>query len=340
MKFSIITDARVWDAFVSSQPGAQFTQSWAWGEFRVACGQEVKRFAMEDGKGIVAAAQCIRYPKKILGGYWYVPRGPIIRHDSLDQAKEILGIFFEELFASVCGKSCFFLRCEPPLEWKRDDHPLSKDFLRSHAFQPASTSLINLTKSEEELLSRMHEKTRYNVRLSERKGVTVRLASSKEDVETFLQLNEETAARDAFTSHSTAYIRSTHEALAPFGMSRIRLAESGKKILAASLEIVYGDTVTYLYGASSSAQRNLMAPYALHWSAIQEAKKDGFRFYDLYGINPEDKNSPYFKPSWEGITRFKEGWGGARVDFVGTWERPRSPFLYRALRFAQKIVKK
>jgi len=81
-----------------------------------------------------------------------------------------------------------------------------------------------------------------------------------------------------------------------------------------------------------------MAPFLLHWKAIMEAKEDGYRFYDLYGVNPIESSSPYFKTSWEGITRFKLGWGGRRIDFIGTWEMPSSPRLYRLARMVQKVM--
>jgi len=291
-----------------------------------------------DDAGILAAAQCVRYPKKILGGYWYMPRGPILRHDALDRSADVLREFFDQVSDAELGAFGFFLRCEPPIELRRDEHPLPRAFIRAHAFQPASTSLVNLTKSEEELLSRMHEKTRYNVRLAERKGIVVRAGLSDADLEAFLRLNDATALRAKFVSHPSSYLRKTFAHLRSSGMARIRIAEFEGEALAASMEILYGDTVTYLYGASSSSKRNLMAPFALHWSAMLDAKRGGFRFYDLHGANPSHQPSPYFKASWEGITRFKNGWGGATIDFIGTWERPTRPFLYRALRLAQKIV--
>ncbi|HWR00048.1 MAG TPA: peptidoglycan bridge formation glycyltransferase FemA/FemB family protein, partial [Candidatus Methylomirabilis sp.] len=114
--------------------------------------------------------------------------------------------------------------------------------------------------------------------------------------------------------------------------TRVRIAEKGGEPLAASLEVSYGDTRTYLYGASSSAKRNLMAPYALHWDAIRTAKREGCRYYDFHGVNPADESSPSWKSSWAGITRFKLGWGGERRDLVGTWERPTNRVAYRLFR--------
>lgn len=335
-----IHDQKTWDAFVSTQSGAQFTQSFAWGEFQASQGIRMERVAWTDERGTwIAAAQCLYHKKNPLGGYTYVPRGPVIRHDALDRAADILDQMIHAMRREhVLDDGAIFLRLEPPLEIKRDPSPLPKTCRRSHAYQPASTLLINLLKSEEELLDAMHEKTRYNIRVAERKGVTVKKTDTNEALEIFLRLNEETAKRDRFVSRAPSHIRSTYLALRDAGMAQIRLAEKNGQTLAASMEIRYGDTVTYLYGASSSAERNAMAPYALHWDAIRSAKREGFRFYDLYGVNPENVSSPYYKKSWEGITRFKLGWGGGRVDFVGTWELPIRRLAYAILSLTRRVM--
>jgi peptidoglycan pentaglycine glycine transferase (the first glycine) len=335
---TLIKDQATWDDFIARQPFAQFTQSWNWGALRESLGQKVKRFAFVDEEGITIAGQFIFYPKRFMKGFWYAPRGPVIRSDMISKAKELLQAFFDDLPDQLDTPS-FFIRCEPPIEIGANPSlPLSLSFFRSHAYQPASTSLIDLTKSEDEILAAMHEKTRYNIRLAERKGVIVRLESSEADAEAFFRLNKETAERDRFVTHAPVYIRQTYNFLSQLGMAAIRVAMHHGDILATNIEVRYGDTVTYLYGASSSEKRNFMAPFLLHWKAIMEAKEDGYRFYDMYGVNPLEPTSPYFKPSWEGITRFKLGWGGRRVDFIGTWELPSSPKIYRLARAVQKVV--
>lgn len=335
---TLIEDQETWDGFIASQPFSQFTQSWAWGALRESLGQKVRRFAFSDEKGITIAGQLIFYPKRFMKGYWYAPRGPVVRSDLISRSKELLQAFFDDLPDQLNTPS-FFIRCEPPIEADANASlPLPLSFLRSHAYQPASTSLIDLTRSEDEILAAMHEKTRYNIRLAERKGVIVRLESSDADTEAFFRLNKETAERDHFASHAPVYIRQTYDFLSQLGMAAIRVAVHHGDILATNIEVRYGDTVTYLYGASSSTKRNMMAPFLLHWKAMMEAKEDGYRFYDMYGVNPIEPSSPYFKPSWEGITRFKLGWGGRRVDFIGTWELPSSPRIYHLARMVQKVM--
>lgn len=323
MPFTSVTTQESWDAAVSALPWAQFTQSWAWGEFKKSRGQPIVRLASEG-----AAAFFHLVPAPFVGGYWYAPRGPVAK--SAEAAQRFLAALAAE--RPLPGRSLFW-RVESPFTTLQ----MPPGFVQSHAYMPASTLLIDVTQPEEVLQKAMHEKTRYNIRVAERRGVTVRVSTEDVDVETFLRLTKETAARDAFQSQPAHYIRMTFHALFPSGMVQIRLAEKEGRPLAASFEVRYGDTVTYLYGASSSAERNAMAPYALHWSALQDAKQQGYRFYDLHGVNPTSALSPYTKASWEGITRFKRGWGGHVVDTMGTWELPRASLSYRLFRFLRPI---
>ena len=329
MKLVEIKDRAVWDRFQASQPWSQFTQSWAWGEFRVAQGSPVRRFALVDDGGMWVVAAQFEYRKRRFGlGYWYATRGPVFSsHFPEVKRKAALIAILEQLDRQHLQRS-FFWRMEPLTEIGHPEGLMPMRLRRSPALSPASTLLIDLTQDRDAILAAMHHKTRYNIGLAARRGVTTRIATGPSDINTFCDLLEETATRDEFVAHGRAYIRATIEALSREGMARIRLAEHGGKILAASLEILYGDTVTYLHGASSSIARDLMAPYALHWDAITQAQRDGAQFYDFWGLNPESKASFSYKPSWEGITRFKLGFGGRRVNLYGTWDLPAISPLY------------
>lgn len=332
-----VSNEASWDAFMGSQPRAQFTQSWAWGMFRASRGQAIERLALVDDAGTWEAAALFAHtPTPLVGGYWYAPRGPVLRADTATNAADALKRFMDAVASRGLTRRALFWRIEPPVVADVLDpaalHGVLPSLVRSHAYMPASTLLIDLNAAEEDLLKCMHEKTRYNIRVAERHGVTVRVATEPDAIDAFLRLNDETAQRDGFTSQPSAYIRATYDALAPHGMAQWRFAEKDGALLAASLEIRFGDTVTYVYGASSSASRNAMAPYALHWDAVRSAKAGGFHWYDLHGVNPANTASPYYKKNWEGITRFKTGWGGERADYVGTWELPRMPMAYRLFR--------
>ncbi|MCK9361420.1 peptidoglycan bridge formation glycyltransferase FemA/FemB family protein [Patescibacteria group bacterium] len=323
-----VTSQELWDAFVSSLPYAQFTQSWAWGEFQSSIGREVVRiFILNDSEDLqspLAAAQFIHQPRPLVGGYWLAPRGPVFSQDlSKEEHEEVL----RTLMGQLSLPQSLFIRVEPPVMTGSLDLP--QGFVPHRAYNPAVTSILDLTKSEDELLAAMHHKTRYNIRLAERHGVKVRLT---DDIGTFLRLTKETSERDRFLAPEYAYLEKTYRELSKAGMARLRLAEAQNEVLAMSMEMVYGDTATYLHGASSSRLRDVMAPFALHWDAIKSAKAEGKKQYDFWGCNPDDTNHPNYKKTWEGITRFKLGWSGRCIEFAGTFDIPRQLWLYRALK--------
>lgn len=326
-----VEEQDVWDRFIQSDPWNAFPQAWAWGAFQESRGRRVIRLALVDERGHwLVAGQGIWYAKRYGTGYWLFPRGPIFaRHQTAP--REVFRLFLEALLDMELPQKGLFFRVEPPLTLQEGRGMMPLRMQRTHALEPASTILLDVEQTEAELQAAMHPKTRYNIRVAERHGVTVREGSSKEDIETFLTLTAETATRDKFVAHDDAYLRATCEALLPSGFARLRFAEWEGTCLAANMEIAFGETVTYLHGASSSDARHTMAPYLLHWEAIKQAKRDGVKWYDLYGANPRLQSNVYYKPSWEGITRFKRGWGGVDVDLMGTWDLPRNRLFYYAL---------
>ncbi|MFZ2803845.1 MAG: peptidoglycan bridge formation glycyltransferase FemA/FemB family protein [Patescibacteria group bacterium] len=331
MTLEPITDRAAWESFQTAQPYSQFTQSWAWGEFRAASGSPVRRFALvENGKWITAVQ--MEYRRRKFGmGYWFAGRGPVFASPlSSDERRSTMFELCEQLLKEKeLRQRTLFWRFEPLSELSNPEGLVPLSFRRVPASNPATTIVLDLASSPDDLLKNMHEKTRYNIRLAERHGVTVRVAQQEKDVDAFLDLMDETAARDGFVQHPRAYLKATYQTLLDARMARIRLADLDGHVLAGNLEIGYGDTATYLYGASSSENRNVMAPFALHWNAIREAKALGFKIYDFWGANPQSKATFYYKSSWEGITRFKRGWGGREIDLVGTWDLPFNSFVYR-----------
>ncbi len=329
MKLIEVFDATAWDAFQTAQPWAQFTQSWAWGEYRLSQGQMVRRFALMDEGGVWCVAAQLEYrPKPLVGGYWFAARGPVFASGlTPEETQRYFVLFLKELSGVDLQKSLFW-RFEPMVELSRVLDLMPRECHRTGWLDPASTICVDLQPDEQTLLDAMHQKTRYNIRLAAKHGVTVRLAETEKDMEGFLKLFQETMQRDAFVHH-VDHIRASYQFLAERGMARIRLAEHQGTMLAANVEVMYGDTVTYLHGASSSEHRQLMAPFALQWDAICTAKREGYCLYDFWGANPESKNSFFYKASLEGVTRFKRGWGGRQVDLYGTWDMPRISWLYK-----------
>ena len=174
--------------------------------------------------------------------------------------------------------------------------------------QPAQTLVVDLAASPEELLAAMHQKTRYNARLAEKKGVVVRQGTLA-DFPAFWQLMSQTGERDAFRLHSEQHYRRILEKGAD--VYSLFVAEMEGRVLAAGIFAFFGDTATYVHGASSNQDRQYMAPYALQWQVMSFAKKQGYRYYDFFGVD----NS-----KWPGVTRFKMGFGGQIEAYPGTFD--------------------
>jgi lipid II:glycine glycyltransferase (peptidoglycan interpeptide bridge formation enzyme) len=206
---------------------------------------------------------------------------------------------------------------QPPQEFRK---------VRDH--NPSHTLIVHLEKSAEELLADMKSKTRYNIRLAEKKGVTTRIASIDE-YDVFWELIQNTYARKSISTHSRHHyetiIRNNPNAYLVF-------AEHEGKVLVANLMIRHGNTVTYLHGGSDKRYQNLMGPQYAQWDEIMRSKADGYQFYDFWGIAPDDTPSH----PWAGVTRFKKGFGGEVVTFPGTYEKGVS-WKYGVYRWLQKI---
>ena len=213
--------------------------------------------------------------------------------------------------------------------------------------QPPDTVLIDLNSSAQEILAAMKPKWRYNVALAEKRGVVVSDAGEK-GIDVFYRLLTETAARDGIAIHSGEYYRALFEECRTnkFGggeysgtvpqQLRLYIAGHDGDVLAAIVVLFRGKQAVYLYGASANVKRNLMAPYALQWRAMQDAQALGCSQYDLLGIPPnEDPDHPM-----AGLYRFKTGFGGRIVHRPGSWDYPYNPPLYALFCGAEHLRKK
>jgi len=200
--------------------------------------------------------------------------------------------------------------------------------IKTIPIQPAKTIILDLTKNETDLLSAMHQKTRYNIHLAEKKGVTIRVDNNR--IDDFLALMSATTERDNFFAHSDSYYRT----LVSYDPNFIQLilAEYEGRVIAAGLFCFHSPTAVYMHGASANEFRNVMAPYLLQWTAIKRAKSLGLKYYDFYGIDAK---------KWPGVTRFKEGFGGEEVNYAGTFDLVLQPvwyFIYRLLRLVRRAI--
>ena len=323
-----INDKNIWNNLVARHgpKSGSFLQSFEWGEFQKSFGRKIWRLGNFQGDKLESTALIIKQDLSIGKSYLYCPRGPIFSQESTT-SKEL----FEEILKIAKEKRAIFLRIEPPRECKIPDAKYQMQNTRS--IQPRQTILLDFTKEESELLQKMHPKTRYNIRLAERHGVSVeKVDLSEENFEMFWKLLVDTSKRDKFSTHPKKYYKKMIETLGGSENDAhiaLFVAKYKGKPLAAELVMFFGETATYLHGASSEEEHGVMAPYAIHWEIIKEVKKMGYKYYDFWGIDEK---------KWPGVTRFKRGFGGEEISYPETFDLPVQKLWYKIYCWARKVI--
>ncbi len=272
-------------------------QSFLWAQVQEAAGRRV--FYIEN-------CLIIKYTLPFGKSWLYSPR-PIIKN--------------EEKLNELAREAAQIARKEKAMFWKiegiQDNFQIFNfQFSKGQPLQYRETFLVDLTQTENELLKNMKQKTRYNINLGLKKGVTTRWSKNLEDIPIFYSLLKETAKRQGITIHSENHYRNILEILGKQNVAELIIASYKNTPIAANLVTFYGDTATYLHGGTDHFHHNLMAPYLLQWETIQEAKRRGLRWYDLGGCAVTRGKIK----EWAGITRFKEGFGGELADMGKTYD--------------------
>ncbi|MCX6078540.1 MAG: peptidoglycan bridge formation glycyltransferase FemA/FemB family protein [Chloroflexi bacterium] len=313
-----------WNNFLKNYPNAHVLQMAEWGELKSYFGWDVLR--------VISGAEGIQLLFRKL------PFGFTIAY----AARPVSGSHFQKMSAelraeidAVCRKKhAVFLKIEPDA-WDSEPNALdpSEWMLRTspHNIQPPRTIIVSLEGSEDDILARMKQKCRYNIRLAEKKGIHIR---AWDDLSGFYQLMQVTGGRDGFGVHAQEYYRRAYELFHPVGKAELLLAEFEGKPLAALMIFASGARSWYLYGASNDEERNRMPTYLLQWQAIKWAKDRGCLDYDLWGVPDEDE--PVLEAQFEtrhdglwGVYRFKRGFGGQVRRAAQALDRVYMPWLYR-----------
>ena len=307
-------------------------QSGFWGFFKQKHGWNSLAFEVSTGSSVEGLLVLTRKLARVFT-IAYVPFGP--RCDPGAGRGEHLSRLAAALRGSL-PRGTLFLRFDLP--WakggERPDAPRGRPSVRKSAsdMQPASTVIVDIGRPLDDVLKAMKTKTRYNIRLAEKKDVTVS-EGSPEDIARWYSIYQETARRDRIAIHSLSYYRGLlqsareHPGVSP--VVKLLLAWHDGELLAGNIVAFWKTRAAYLYGASSGSKRNLMPTYALQWEAIRRAHAAGCRTYDLYGVPPRpDPGHPMF-----GLYQFKTGFSDTVLERWGTWDvsfRPALCALYRA----------
>lgn len=295
-----IESLQVWDPFVKEHSPMALFQSWAWGEVEKKLGNSVWRWGWYDGKRLTGVAQIEKISAR-RGTFLHVRHGPIGK------------INFDDLKKLAQKERAWFIRVSPqvPPEEEKLYRQLGFVSAQIHAMDAELCWVLDLNKSEEEILGGMRKTTRYEIRRAQKIGVKTEKTT---DTKSFFDLYDKTSARHNFVQHTG--IREEIETLD----SDLLLASLEGKTIAAAVIVYFGDEAIYHHGAS--IPNKVGASYLLQWEAIREANKRGKKIYNFWGIAPEDSiNHP-----WRGITLFKKGFGGRQVEFMHAQDYPVSPW--------------
>ncbi len=310
-------------------------QSWGWGEFREKTGVHVERLGFFEGEKLIRGLQVTFHDIPVPGinqKIGYLPKGFVPDEDQLAALKQL-----------AKKNNALFIKLEPNILQNSSLNPkfsqLKKMFTDNGAVKGRTlftkyTFQLDLTKSEDELFANLQSKTRYNVNLAYKKGVKIFENTSKEGMEQYIEILEETKSRQGFYAHTPDYFRKIWETLGKSGMVRIFNAVYEDTIIVSWIMFVFNDVLYYPYGASRRLHRNVMASNLMMWEMIRFGKEEGCKSFDMWGsLGPK----PDSKNPWFGFHRFKKGYGGELMESVGTYDLVTNSPLYQLYRLADDL---
>jgi len=338
-------DEKSWNDLIATLPDPQLLQSWQWSSVKTRFGWRSIPTVWRDDQGEVQAAAMLLMRAIPITGFpqryrvMYVPKGPLLRDWS---NVEIRHQVFNDLRFQAESNGAIVLKIDPeirlgvgiPGQPLAQENSLGniivgelKEFgwcFSKEQVQFQNTVLVDLSSSEDDLLSCMKQKTRYNIRLASRRGVLIRTGGIS-DIDLLYTMYAETSARDGFVIREKSYYQAVWEKFISAGMAVPLIAEVDGEPVAALIYFYFSRRAWYMYGMSRNIHREKMANYLLQWEAMKQAKAIGCDVYDLWGAPDKFTEDD---PLW-GVYRFKEGLGGVVVRHIGAWDLPVRPFYYR-----------
>ncbi|MFZ2189685.1 MAG: peptidoglycan bridge formation glycyltransferase FemA/FemB family protein [Candidatus Magasanikiibacteriota bacterium] len=316
MEVRVVENKNDWENFVLSQMNTLFVQSFHYGEFYESMSEQSWIFGVyEDYKLIGGSLVISTHAKR--GDFLYLPYGPI------GEVNKFLDIFINYLKSFAEKNKYDFIRISPFLDETEDN----KNLFKKLGFRPApmhvlaeTTWILDLDKTEEQLLTDMNKNHRNLIHRCEKENVKIEIKNQVADLENFNKLHDETAKRHNFHRFSQKYITNEFSVFSQHNEALVLNAYlPDGRLDSSAIVMFYGNMSAYRHGASLSLDKRLPTSYLLQWEAIKEAKKRNIKYYNFWGIAPE--NSPKNHP-FHGITHFKKGFGGSQKDLLHCQDLP------------------
>jgi lipid II:glycine glycyltransferase (peptidoglycan interpeptide bridge formation enzyme) len=318
MTLQSVNDSTHWNAVVAALPYCHVLQSWAWGQFKSRWGWTPRYFLGEERTAAALILRRTFSPLKL--NILYVPKGPALDYSDSALVDRVLG----DLIAVAKRDRAIFIKIDPDLNQSDRSILLDRGWrFSAEQIQFRNTMLIDLTRGEDDLLAAMKPKTRYNVRLAQKKGVAVR-SSDLSDLDLLYQLYAETAQRDGFIIRPIDYYRDAWGSFIRSGLAQPLIAFVEQQAVAGLILFRFADRAWYMYGMSSNLHREKMPNHLLQWEAMRWAKAQGCAVYDLWGAPDELSEGDAM---W-GVYKFKEGLGAEFAPHVGAHDFVVSPLGY------------
>ena len=327
---------------LSVNKNAPFTQAWFYGEWQESMGRKVRRFEIKNNSEILGFFQVITYPLILGRNIIYIPHAPILRQGYEEHA-DFLKVFREKLTKIAKEENTIFARFD--LYFHNSNYgskeSLDKYFHKvpSYAyhsvyFQPKYEWVLNIDKPESELFNDIPRKSRYDIHFAENKGVIIEVVDNNLNkyFEDFYRLLSETAKRNNFSLHQKIYYQNILKNCEKNKNAFLVLAKYKDKIFAASLILLFGETAYSVFGGLDDKFKNLRAPRLVHWRGIIESKNRGCKFYNFGAVSSDNDYK-----SFEGISRFKKGFGGQMAEYSDSYDLVLKPFWHWLYNFYKKF---
>lgn len=315
-------------------------QAQEWGDYKEGYGWRAERLIWEDTNARVAIQLLVKTAPGF-GNIWYAPKGPglFTAHGAEKAEIKHFAAFTKDLTAYIKqhDPKAFMIMAEPEIYDDYGYRPTKQGWVKSpHDLQFRATIIVDIDKTDDELLASFKQKTRYNIRLATKKGVVIeRREGTDEMVDIMYELMRDTQGRAGFFLRPKAAFAAYWQSLAAADMGQFFVAVHEGEILAAEFAMIFNKKAYYKEGGSSGAKRNLMAPYLLQYEVMRWARSLGATEYDLIAVPPKDKLTP--DHSMYGLYQFKSGFNQEITQFIGGWEYPLKPTVHKRWLKAEPI---